>query len=169
MPLSRLGSASNIGPYLCSRRCRKWLQLRIRDRNHNTAQKTVGDKMPSIQWNTFIDKHKTRFCIMIRFRDYAELRKKVKGPITTTDGKEFPTPNALLKAMAKLVKSDYTIKSGPVSQIIMISDKSEAEQFANAIGGRQWAPGNMKPCSAMADTSISHKEMVELSKKLRLL
>jgi hypothetical protein len=127
------------------------------------------DKMPYIQWNTFIDNHKTRFCVMIRFRDYAELRKKVRGPIVTKEGKQFPTPNALIKAMAKLVKGDYTIKSGPVSQIVMIADKEAAEQFAKAMGVRQWAQGNGKPCSAMADTSISHDQMVELSKRLKLL
>ena len=125
--------------------------------------------MPNIQWNTLIDKYKTRYCVVIRFRDYQELRKKVKGPIMTKEGKEFPTPNALVKAMAKRLKSDHAIKSGPASQLIMIAEKTEAEQFAKALGARQWAQANGKPCSATADTSISHDKMVELCKTLKLM
>jgi hypothetical protein len=125
--------------------------------------------MPSVQWNTFIDTHKVRFCVGIRFHDYADLRKKVKGPIMTTDGKDFPTPNALVKAMAKRLKGDYTIKSGSASQIIMIADKAEAEAFAKALGSRKWTPGNGTPCTATADSSIKHEQMLGLAKALGLL
>lgn len=125
--------------------------------------------MPNIQWNKFIDTHKTRFCVTIYFSDYPALRKRVKGPIMTTEGKEFPTPNAVTKAMAKAIKCDYTIKSSGAEQIVMIAEKEEAAAFAKAVGAKNWMQGNGKPCSATNSARISHKIMVGLAKAAQLM
>ncbi|MBB4396899.1 hypothetical protein [Bradyrhizobium sp. ERR14] len=125
--------------------------------------------MPNVQWNKFIDTHKTRFCVTIYFSDYLELRKRVKGPIMTKDGKEFPTPNAVTKAMAKAIKCDYTIKSGGAEQIVMIAEKEEAAAFAKAVGAKRWMQSDGKPCLATNSARISHEVMVGLAKTARLM
>jgi hypothetical protein len=125
--------------------------------------------MPSLQWNKFIDAYATRYCVVIHFPDYGPLKKRAKGPILTREGKEFPSPNAIVREIAKRIKTDYTIKSGVVSQIVMMSDRAEAETFAKALGSTQWRRGDGAPCSATTACAIDGERMVDLAKKLKLV
>lgn len=125
--------------------------------------------MPNVQWNKFIDDHNDRYCVAVHFQDYAQLKKRVKGTITTTEGKVYPTPNELVRAVAKRLKQDYAIKSENASQLIMFADKAEAAAFAKAFGAKEWQKGNGKPCTASTLCVVDGESQTRLAKHLKLL
>jgi hypothetical protein len=98
--------------------------------------------MAELKLNAFVKKHKNGICINLSFSDYfyALKRQGGKGPLilTGTGGKELPTPNVTIRALAKKMKGDWVLKSvRTIGQHLILSDQTDAENILKMFPGEK--------------------------------
>jgi hypothetical protein len=87
-------------------------------------------------------------------------------------GKDFPTPNQIIAAMAKAaLKSDYFIESDMAGtvQALFISDDAEAKMVADQFPHGPPKNGDGKPAKLVFSTVVDAQRAEALVRKLKLL
>jgi hypothetical protein len=138
--------------------------------------------MPKLTNNAFITKHTSGTCVLLQFFDFKRLKdaaRKAKRPLTTTEGKDVPTPSQVITALvAAFAKGDYTIQSQgehartDVRLRVMFSDLQEALELAKMFGplakAESFQRGDGRPCARTVAVVVEGEDQMKLAKQLGL-
>jgi hypothetical protein len=145
--------------------------------------------MAKLTRNAFIEKHKHGTLVVLDFADARILKrqattrtkqatKKVAKPqvkllrARDKDGKDLPTPNQIVQALAKAaLKGDYFIESGVAGtvQSLFIADDTEAKALADSFPHAAAKRGDGRPAKLAYNALVDGKTAGTMARNLKLM
>lgn len=134
--------------------------------------------MASKTLNVLLKANKSPVCLNLIFADYDQAKKaqgraKQSGKLRrSTDGKEIPTPNEVVRELAKKrLAGDYRLASthnGSVQELVF-ADDAEADRFVKEVGAHRQSTTPPKPFGAVYNKEIRLDAQIRLAEKLGLM